>query len=300
MAPMGGYIFATRRTCGLVRALLHGDAMKKILALLLSVVASFVQACPDEIRIVQRDVTDTLTYTRQMCPPNYLTLPSLMVQDQNTQSLVAANFTGMTWDGTTLSVTSSAVNADWNASSGLAQILNKPTTLSGFGITDGVSATALTAVLTSYATTSALATKYTTPTGSSAQYVRGDGTLATLPTQVAFDFSQPASRTLAVSTDYQASNTAKAAILYPSFACTNATTILAASSCTVQVRQGSSSLTCSTGTVVYTINLSVSLGLLITQASTNPAPLFVPIGGHFVFCPSAGTFTVSAIEQSAG
>jgi hypothetical protein len=140
------------------------------------------------------------------------------------------------------------VNSDWNAVSGAALILNKPT----------------------------------------------------IPTAVAFDFGQPTARSLTVSTDYQASNTAKAAVIYPSFACTTATTVLAASACTVQVRQSSSAVTCSTGTVIYTINLSVSLGLLITQASTNPAPLFVPIGGHLIFCPTAGTFTVSAVEQSAG
>lgn len=70
------------------------------------------------------------------------------------------------------------VNADWNATSGLARILNKPTTLAGYGITDAVSASAL----SGYATTAQLATKYDIPTGTTAQYIRGDGTLATFPT----------------------------------------------------------------------------------------------------------------------
>lgn len=43
-----------------------------------------------------------------------------------------------------------------------------PTTLAGYGIADG-------------ATLTQLATKFTTPAGTSAQYVRGDGALATLP-----------------------------------------------------------------------------------------------------------------------
>lgn len=79
------------------------------------------------------------------------------------------------------------VNVDWNATSGAAQILNKPvtfapaahsqawntitstpTTLGGYGITDGV-------------TVGALAGKFNTPTGSTNQYVRGDGSLATFP-----------------------------------------------------------------------------------------------------------------------
>lgn len=60
-----------------------------------------------------------------------------------------------------------------------------PTTLAGFGITDGVTSSALTAALGGYATTGALttglATKFNTPTGNIAQYLRGDGSLATLP-----------------------------------------------------------------------------------------------------------------------
>lgn len=47
-----------------------------------------------------------------------------------------------------------------------------PTTLAGFGITDAVTQTAL---------TTALAGKFNTPAGTTAQYVRGDGSLATLP-----------------------------------------------------------------------------------------------------------------------
>jgi len=48
-------------------------------------------------------------------------------------------------------------------------ITSTPTTLSGYGITDA-------------ATSAQLATKLTIPTGTTAQYVRGDGSLATLPT----------------------------------------------------------------------------------------------------------------------
>jgi len=140
------------------------------------------------------------------------------------------------------------VNSDWNAVSGVAQILNKPT----------------------------------------------------IPTVTPFNFSLPSARTIAVSTSYQATDTSKAAVIYPSYACQNATTVLAASGCTAQVRVGSSSLTCSTGTVYYTQSLTVSLGLLITQNSTNPVPIFLPAGAHFIICPSVGTFTVTTVEQSAG
>ncbi|CAI3798709.1 hypothetical protein GLGCALEP_02155 [Pseudomonas sp. MM221] len=60
-----------------------------------------------------------------------------------------------------------------------------PTTLGGYGITDGVTQSALTTMLGSYATTAAvtagLATKFNTPAGTTTQYVRGDGSLATFP-----------------------------------------------------------------------------------------------------------------------
>lgn len=107
------------------------------------------------------------------------------------------------------------VPSDWSATSGPAAILNKPvlfsgaysaltgvpssftpsahsqpwstitatpTTLSGYGITDGLTASALGSYATTSALNSALAGKYNTPTGTASQYVRGDGTLATLPT----------------------------------------------------------------------------------------------------------------------
>lgn len=90
-------------------------------------------------------------------------------------------------------------------------ITNKPTTLAGFGITDAVSQTALSSSLSNYATTSSLSSyattaslsnyattanlanyattsalssglagKYAQPGGTTAQYIRGDGSLATL------------------------------------------------------------------------------------------------------------------------
>jgi len=122
----------------------------------------------------------------------------------------------------------------------------------------------------------------------------------TIPTVVAFNFSQPAARTLAVSTSYQATDTAKAAVIYPSYSCQNATQVLVSSACTVQVRIGTSALTCSTGTVYYTQSLSVGLGLLLTQTSINPVPINLPSGGYFIICSTAGTFTITAVEQSAG
>ena len=116
-----------------------------------------------------------------------------------------------------------------------------------------------------------------------------------------FNFGAPTARTLALSTAYQASDTTKAALLTVSPACTNATTVLAASACTLQVRQSSAAgLTCSTGTVVSTWSSTIALGLVITQGNSFPLDIKLPVGGYFALCPSAGTFTISAVEQTAG
>ncbi len=79
------------------------------------------------------------------------------------------------------------IQTDWNAVAGIGVLLNKPatfppsahnqawstitatpTTIAGYGLTDAASLTQL-------------ATKFNIPTGTTAQYIRGDGSLATLP-----------------------------------------------------------------------------------------------------------------------
>lgn len=116
-----------------------------------------------------------------------------------------------------------------------------------------------------------------------------------------FNFSGPAAKTVSLSTAYQAADITKAAIITISPACTNATTVLAASACTMQIRQSSSaSLTCSNGIVVSTWSSTVALGLVITQGNSFPVDIKLPAAGYFIVCASAGTFTISAIEQSAG
>lgn len=67
--------------------------------------------------------------------------------------------------GPGLSVTAGVVDA---VSQSFSQISGKPTTLAGYGITDG-------------ATLTQLATKFTNPAGNASQYIRGDGTLAAMP-----------------------------------------------------------------------------------------------------------------------
>jgi hypothetical protein len=187
------------------------------------------------------------------------------------------------------------------------------TTLSNYATTASVTSSlagyvsnsALSSTLGGYATTGALtsglAGKFSTPTGTTSQYLRGDGSLATLPTTVPFNFSDPVARTVNPSTTYQATNTAKAAIVSVSVSCTNSSTLVAASACTVQVRQSpTSGLTCSNGVVSKTWTSTVPLGLVFSQTSGSPLEINVPIGAYFILCPTAGTFTATASEQIPG
>lgn len=167
-----------------------------------------------------------------------------------------------------------------------------PTTLGGYGITDGFTvAQARTGI------------SLTTTGSGAATYNSASGVL-NVPTPVgapAFNFSAPAAKTIAVSTAYQAADATKAAVVTISPACTNSTTVVAASACTLQVRQSSAAgLTCSNGTIVSTWSSTIALGLVITQGNSFPVDVKLPIGGYFIVCPSAGTFTLSATEQIAG
>jgi len=197
------------------------------------------------------------------------------------------------------SIPASQVNADWAAGSGVSQILNKPTIPAAQQQSDWLAASGVTSIANK--PNIPPATTLTTTGSGAATYNSGTGAL-NIPTPAgsAFGFSQPTARTLAVSTSYQALDNTKAAVIVPSYACQNATQVLASSACTIQVRMGTGTLTCSTGTVYYTQSLTVALGVLLTQNSTNPVPISLPAGASFILCATAGTFTITTVEQSAG
>lgn len=142
----------------------------------------------------------------------------------------------------------------------------------------------------------------TTGTGA-ATFNSGTGAL-NIPTPnsaTPFNYGAPTAKTVAVSTAYQAADVTKAAVVTISPSCQNATTVLASSACTLQVRQSATAgLTCSNGTVASTWTSTVQLGLVFTQTSGSPFDVKLPIGGYFILCATSGTFTLSAVEQSAG
>lgn len=175
----------------------------RICALLLSFGLGVACAAPYELRISQRDSTDTSTFNRSMPPISSSTSAIVMYDGNTTLPKQGAIGTGLSWDGSTLSATAQAqVNADWAAVSGVAQILNKPTLFDGAyssltgipstfapsahthaaaDITSGALADARIPSLAISKTTglqAALDGKMTIPTGSVAQYVAGDGSVA--------------------------------------------------------------------------------------------------------------------------
>jgi hypothetical protein len=353
--------------------------MKKLIGsfiLLLAALPALAQEAFDT-GILYRRTDNLATNTRWLTPASPGTVKFIISNgnfDPNPLPDMATLGTGLVFNSGVIALANPPVNPDWNASSGLAQILNKPSipasqinsdwaavsgaaqimnkptipasqVQSDWAAPSGISAilnkptvppaTTLTTTGTGAATynsgTGALniptpsgsgtVTSITAGTGLSGGAITTSGTISlpntgtagsynnvttdaqgrvTAGSNVKFDFSQPTARTLASSTSYQALDTTKAAIVYPSYSCQNATQLLVSSACTIQVRMGTGALTCSTGTVYYTQSLTVGLGLLLTQNSTNPVPINVPIGGSFILCPQAGTFTTTTIEQSAG
>lgn len=119
-----------------------------------------------------------------------------------------------------------------------------------------------------------------------------------------FNFGAPATRALAVSTTYQASDTGKASIVTISPSCSATLTLTAGGTCTLQARIASSAPTCSAGTIVATWTNgntgALTIGLGLTQTIGSPGDIKLPIGWYFILCPTAGTFTISAVDQTAG
>ncbi len=106
---------------------------------------------------------------------NKPTIPAAQIQSDWTQ----ANNAALDFIKNKPTIPAAQVNSDWNAVSGVAEILNKPTL--NAGTVTSVSASvpaALSVTVTDPTTTPAIAI---TAAGVASQYIRGDGQLATLP-----------------------------------------------------------------------------------------------------------------------
>lgn len=134
--------------------------MRKLLAALL-LLPSLAQAAGNDLLINQRRADDAATLTRGVTPPSGGGVNGILGY------VGATNLPTFFSIGPGLSLSAGVLDAVATAPS-WAAVTGKPTTLAGYGITDG-------------ATAAQLATKFTAPAGTTAQYVRGDGSLATLP-----------------------------------------------------------------------------------------------------------------------
>lgn len=243
--------------------------MKRFVNLLLCTLALLfgssvhAQLPPYGLYQMQVDAGGSFFWGRYMTPASPTTSYFLMYDGATSQPAMGALGTGLSFSGGTLALGSIPISS----------VTNLQTSLNA---------------------------KFTTPAGTTSQVVLGDGTLGALPS--AFNYGDPSARTLSVSTAYQANDPSKAAVITVSPQCTNATTVLAASACTMQVRFGTTSgLTCSTGTVTHTWTSTYALGLLLTNASGSPFDVKLGVGRYFILCPTAGTFTITtAVDQTAG
>lgn len=303
--------------------------MKAIVAFALVLFAGVAVADPYSMILTQRNSTDTGNLTRIMVVP---LAPSLWYYDPTSQFPGYVTLgTGLTISSGVLALTSAPVNADWNAVSGLAQILNKPsipaaqvnsdwasvsgvsqilnkpslatvatsgsfndlntkpTTLSGYGITDGATSSAL---------ATGLALKLNTPAGTTSQYVRGDGTLAVLPSTVTKSFSYP---TRSLSVCYQISSTRDSQVSY-GVNITTSMTLGGTPQGTVYLRTYTNSA-CTTGqqTVVSgTSGQPTTLSVTVGQQIIGTAPLagVIPAGLWVQQEPinNSGTNTFSPLQ----
>lgn len=295
-----------------------------IFVVLLSIMAESVMACNAANRtcISQRNAANTNTMAIAVPVPVsdaiYFFELSTLTPKAATLGANCSIVAGV------LNCSGGGVNADWNAVSGAAEILNKPTlfsgtyssltgipsdftptahthawadivsgkptTLSGYGISDGSTTAALTA---------GLATKFNSPSGTTAQYLRGDGSLATLPTPSTV--GSPASRSVSLSTAYQCTDNTKSCTVTATMTCPLTLSLLAGATCSGEVRIGSANTVASGGgTNIAPIqrNASGILGLSTNDYETKT--IRIPIGWYFAIRQTAGAgMTVISVFDQA-
>lgn len=271
--------------------------MKKLLLVALLLFSSATAlADPHDISFMQRNPTDTGYITRLPKTPTDGSSALFMFNGSSKQAGYARLGAGLAYDGATLSATG-GVGATGPAGPQGVQGVSGPKGDTGAAGAPGVQGPAGPAGAKGDAG-AAGAQGIAGPVGPAGPAgPQGPAGAASTP----FNFSAPVARTLAVSTQYQATDPTRAVFVTVTASCTNATTVVASSACTLQVRQSpTAGLTCSTGVVSMTWTSTVQLGLVFTQTSGSPLQVRVPIGGYFILCPVAGTFTLTSVEQSVG
>lgn len=236
--------------------------MKKLFLALVLMISGLVHAQnlpPYGSYIMQADPTGVFFYGRYFTP-TVITDSYFLVYDGNiSQPKIGAMGSSFTWNGTTLDVGS----INQSQVSGL---------------------------------TSALAGKYNTPTGTTSQYVRGDGSLGTTPTPVSRSFSYT---TRSLNTCFQVSSSRDAQVSY-SVDISTALSLTTGQQGTVYLRIYTNSA-CTTGTqeIVRFQNGqtgTLTIGLALTQNVTSNLVGVIPAGAwvQLVTENNVGTPTFTA------
>lgn len=245
-----------------------------ILAIGLSIIGQ-VFAGPNDFVVSQRDSTDSSTQQRVTAQSG---VTAFLTYDPATQRPAFTSIgSGLVVSSGVLALATAPVNADWNATSGLAQVLNKPTIPAAQVNADWAASSGVSRILNK----------------------------PTIPAAYSFNYGALAARTLAVNTVYQATDTAKAAIIKISPSCSATLSLSGGTTCTMQARVGFSvGLTCASGVVAATWSNgntgTLTVGLNTVQTIQAPANVELAIGEYFILCPTSGTFTISAAERSVG
>lgn len=147
--------------------------------------------------------------------------------------------------------------------------------------------------------------KFNTPAGTTGQYVRGDGSLATFPAGAVFTGGAPNTRSMSLATAYQCTDNTKPCFFTITLQAQSSISLSGAVNNEGQVLIGATNAVASgTGTAVgfYRNNLGGALvvGLNITSAQANSYSVMVPAGWYIASRQTAGSglTVVSAFDQA--
>lgn len=270
--------------------------MKRIFAILL-LLPALAFGAENDIVMMQRNSLDTgLTPSRLVAVPTNGDNAILGYNGGSTQLPVFYGIgQGLTLVNGVLSASGGSSSPTW------ASITGTPTTLAGYGITDAATSASLANYATTAALTAGLSTKFNAPTGTTAQYIRGDGSLATFPTSPAMSINDTPGRSLVTTTaatGYQISATRAAQVCYEgNFSTTS--TIGGPSSATVFLETADTNSTTPsdwTTKAQQTYSNTITLAVVLNQVQSNNWSFCRTIpAGKFVRLRSGGiTGTASA------
>lgn len=151
----------------------------------------------------------------------------------------------------------------------------------------------------------ALDAKFPIPAGTTGQYVRGDGSLATFPAGAVFAVGAPNTRSMSLATAYQCTDNTKPCLFTITLQAQSSISLSGAVNNEGQVLIGSTNAVASgTGTPVgrYANNLGGTLviGLNLTSAQANSYSIVVPAGWYIASRQTAGSglTVVAAYDQA--